>query len=132
MRRSWAREGQIEPLAALAAVSVVALALATYAGAFAGSIPEEANRNEAQTAADRVERAVTVGGVVDRSLLSTDAVEAAAPDGYHLNVTLVTRAGRVHAGPAAPATADGARRRVAARTDDAGATPGRLEVRVWS
>jgi len=129
MRRSSAREAQVEPLAALAAVSVVALALAVYAGAFEASLPGPAERNVAEDAADRVERAVTVGGVARRSELTAETLERVGPDGYHTNATLVTDERTYRAGPTAPATADTARRRVSVR--ESAVIPGRLEVRVW-
>jgi len=129
MRRSSAREAQVEPLAALAAVSVVALALATYAGAFEASLPGSSERNIAEDTADRVERGVTVGGVAHRSRLSVETLRRVSPEGYHVNATLVTDSGISRAGPAAPATAGTASRRVSVRTG--AVVPGRLEVRVW-
>lgn len=129
MRRSSAREAQVEPLAALAAVGVVALALATYAGAFEASLPEQAERSVAEDAADRVERAATVGGVARPSRLTAETLRRTGPEGYHVNATLVTDERTYRAGPAAPATADVARRRVSVRTG--AVVPGRLEVRVW-
>lgn len=129
MRHWSAREGQVEPLAALAAVAVVALALAAYAGAFEASVPGTADRNVAEDAADRVERAVTVGGVVRRSRLTPERIAPVGPEGYHVNVTLDGPLWTSHAGPTAPATADVASRRVSVRAD--GVVPAQLEVRVW-
>lgn len=130
MPRWSARSGQIEPVAALAGVCVVAVALAVYAGAFEASLPGPASRSVADPTADRIERAVTVGGVVRPERLAD--LTSAVPEGYATNVTLVTDDSRWTAGPAAPATADGASRRVSVRRSAASVVPGRLEVRVWS
>jgi len=129
VQRSSAREAQVEPLAALAAVSVVALALAAYAGAFEASLPGPSERNVAEDAADRVERAVTVGAVARPARLTGATLRHAGPEGYHVNATLATDERTHSAGPAAPASADTAKRRVSVRAD--AVVPGRLEVRVW-
>lgn len=130
MRRSSGR-GQTEPVAALVAVVVVALALATYAGAFAANLPGPIDRNHAQTAADRVERGVTVGGVVKADRLPA-AVER-GPAGYSVNATLtVGNRTTAAAGPTPPETADTASRRVSVHTGSSTVVPGRLEVSVWT
>lgn len=59
-RAATGRRGQLEPFAALAAVAVVALALAVFAGAFEASVPGPADRDVTEPTADRVERALTV------------------------------------------------------------------------
>ncbi|RLM67437.1 hypothetical protein DVK05_11980 [Halorubrum sp. Atlit-8R] len=61
---SAANRAAVEPIAALVAVIVVGLALGLYAGAFADAAPGE-DRTSAAAALDRVEDAVTVGGVVE-------------------------------------------------------------------
>lgn len=65
---SEADRGAVEPIAALAAVVVVGLALGLYAGAFADAAPDR-SRQTAEAALDRVERTTAVGGVVDPSRL---------------------------------------------------------------
>jgi hypothetical protein len=50
MRRWSASEGQTEPLAALVAVVVVALALSLYAGAFETALPGSADRKSGPVA----------------------------------------------------------------------------------
>jgi len=130
MRRSWAREAQVEPFAALAAVAVVGLALAAYAGAFEAAVPDPVDRNPAQSATDRVERGLTVGGVVRPGRLA-DATDA-GPSGYRVNATLATGETTLSAGPDAPETADTATRRVSVRRGPGAVAPGRLEVRVWT
>jgi hypothetical protein len=131
MRRSSARERcQTEPFAALAAVFVVALALSVWAGVFEGTLPGPVDRNVAEPTADRVERALTVAGVVrpDR----TESLHGTGAEGYELNVTLTADDERWSFGPAAPGTADVATRRVSVYTDPGAVSPGRLEVRVWT
>jgi hypothetical protein len=131
MRRSSARErGQTEPFAALVAVVVVALALSVWAGVFEASLPEPVDRDVAEPTADRVERALTVAGVVrpDR----TGSLNSTGPEGYELNVTLTADDDRWSVGPATPPTADMATRRVSVSDDSGSVTPGRLEVRVWT
>lgn len=61
---SAADRAAVEPVAALVAVVVVGLALGLYAGAFADAAPDE-DRSAAEAALDRVEEAITVGGVVE-------------------------------------------------------------------
>lgn len=130
MRRWSAREGQTEPLAALVAVVVVAVALSLYATAFDASLPTAPDRNAAQQATDRVERSITVGGVVRPSLLPS--ATASGPDGYRLNATLLVRDTTQRVGPPHPPTADSAGRRVSVRLGAGRVSPGRLEVRVWT
>jgi hypothetical protein len=130
MRRSSGREAQTEPLAAVVAVVVVALALALYVGAFEANLPGPVDRNHAEAAADRIERALTVGGVARPSRL-TAALDR-GPDGYRVNATLTVGDPAERAGPTAPETADTARRRVSVRTGPGRVEPGQLEVRVWT
>lgn len=128
--RRWSAEGQTEPIAALVAVVVVALALALYAGAFEANLPGSVDRDHAAAAADPLERAITVGGVARTGRLS-DALDR-GPDGYAVNATLSFGNRTEAAGPVAPDTADTASRRVSVRTGAREVVPGRLEVRVWT
>ena len=130
MRRSSAREAQTEPVAALVAVVVVALALAVYAGAFEANLPGPLDRNHAEAAADRVERAVTTGGVARPGRLP-DALDT-RPSGYELNASLTVGNRTEHAGPTPPKTADTASRRLSVRTGPGHVSPGRLKVCVWT
>lgn len=61
---STADRAAVEPLAALVAVAVVALALGLCAGALDDAAPDE-SRASAEAALDRAERVMSVGGVVD-------------------------------------------------------------------
>lgn len=142
------RTAQVEPTAALVAVFAVALGLSVYAGVLQGVIPEPGERAVAREAVDRVEEAASTTGVVDPRRL--DRGLAVAPDGYHLNATLVVGDRRWHAGPTPPATiryppdgpagdakarrgtgANVATRRVSARLDSGAIRPGRLAVVIW-
>jgi hypothetical protein len=124
------RRAQTEPFAALVAVVVVALALALYAGVLETSLPGPVDRDAAEPAADRVERALTVGGVARPARLG-DAT-AAGPDGYRMNLTLVTGVERRSVGPEPPVNSDNATRRVSVARGSGTVGPGRLEVRVWT
>ena len=129
MRRSSA-EAQTEPVTALVAVVVVALALAVYAGAFEANVPGPLDRNHAEPAADRVERAVTAGGVARPGRLP-DALDR-GPSGYETNATLTYGGRTEHAGPTPPETADTASRRLSVHISPGRAIPCRLDVRVWT
>ncbi|WP_418281244.1 DUF7285 family protein [Halorubrum sp. DTA98] len=61
--------GAVEPIAALVALVAVGAALGLYAGALGDAAPDR-ERNLATPTLDRVERAATVGGVVDPRRLS--------------------------------------------------------------
>ncbi|QPV63923.1 hypothetical protein I7X12_04635 [Halosimplex litoreum] len=130
MRRSSGREAQTEPLAAVVAVVVVALALSVYVGALEASLPGPVDRNHAETAADRIERALTVGGVARPDRLAT-ALDR-GPDGYRVNATLTVGDRTERVGPTSPEAVDTARRRVSVRIGPGRVEPGRLEVRVWT
>lgn len=130
VRRSSARSGQVEPVPALAAVAVVGLALALYAGGVERHVPESPDRTVAPSVADRVERALANGGVAHPTALPA-AVER-APDGFRVNATLAAGGERWAVGPVPPATAETDQRRVSTRIGPGRVRPGRLEVRVWT
>jgi hypothetical protein len=117
----------------------VALALSVWAGAFEGSLPEPVDRDLAEPTADRVERALTVGGIVRPGRLVRNGsagvpsrlVNRSAPEGYRLNVSIVGNGGRQSVGPAAPSTAEAATRRISVGRPGS-VSPARLEVRVWT
>lgn len=124
------RRAQTEPFAALAAVAVVALALALWAGAFEASLPGPVDRNVAEPTADRVERTLTVAGVVKPGRM--EGLNGTAPEGYRLNVTLTEGGDQWSFGPPAPKTADTATRRVGVYHGAGSVSAGRVEVRVWT
>lgn len=122
--------GQVEPLAALAAVFAVCAALTLYAGVLDTAMLTDQNRETATLAADRaVDRTSTVG-IVDPTTL--DRAMAAAPEGRHLNITVTSRGQRWQHGPIPPATAANATRRVSVRHGPGTIRPGRVRVVMWS
>lgn len=130
MSRSWDESGQVEPLAALAAVFAVCVGVSLYAGALDGALVESADPDRADHALDAVERNLSTLGVVYPRRLGS--VLAVAPSGYRMNVTLVTDDRRWSVGTAPPTTAQAATRRVSVRSAPARLRPGRLRVVLWS
>lgn len=121
---------QVEPLAALAAVLAVGVALSLYAGALeTAMLSLGSDREMASTAADRL-LDETSGVAVVRPPID-DAATTARPAGHDLNATLRAdeRAWRV--GPSLAGAADCERRRVSVRTAPGAVDPGLLEVCVW-
>ncbi|MHB9288393.1 hypothetical protein ACKVMT_15290 [Halobacteriales archaeon Cl-PHB] len=126
MRRSLAR-GQVEPVAALAAVFAVCAGLAVYAGAVGGLLGGD-DREVAETALDAAARDAGPPGVVTVDGLRSVAV---APHGWTANLTLRTAAQRIHLGPTPPDDAQRASRQVAVRLAPGRIRPGSLTVEVW-
>jgi hypothetical protein len=129
----WApvNRGQVEPLAALAAVFAVTAAFGLYTGTLQAALPEATGADLAPTALDAVaEAASDRTGVVDPTHLST--APAVGPEGRRLNATLTAADRRWGAGPPIPAAAsDRATRRVAVDTASNRTAVGRLRVVVW-
>jgi len=125
--------GQVEPLAALAAVFAVGVGLTLYAGALGETLPRlSTDRDVAPTATDRLTAEASALGAVDPPLEGPAA--AARPAGHRLNATLRTAASTWHAGPTLPgrsAPTECERRRVTARVAPGRIRPARLEVCVW-
>ena len=128
MLRSSARRGQVEPLAAIAAVFALGVGLTVYAGALTDALPG-GSEPSVQPTLGSAERAVSDGGVVDPGRLT--AARAATPDGHRLNATLETDERRWHLGPTPPGTARNGTARVSVRTAPGRVRPGRLTVRIW-
>jgi hypothetical protein len=128
----WAgRRGQIEPLAAIAAVFLVGAGLAVYAGVLDDvAFGADDDRAVADTTLDTVARAVECGGVVDPNRFGV--VRERGPAGYRLNATLETAERRWHVGPKATASATNASERVSVQVGAGRVRPGRLVVRVWT
>jgi hypothetical protein len=122
--------GQVEPLATLGAVVVVATALTVYAGVLTGVLPEKRARPPVEPTADSVERVLSAGGVVHPERKSR--VSTVVPEGYRLNATIQTANRTWKVGPDAPASAASATRQVSVRLTAKRLTPGRLEVRLWT
>lgn len=125
MSRSSAR-GYVEPLAALAAVFAVTVGLAVYVGALDRPL-RPTDRPVAETVLDELTTEAGTMGVVDVEAFAS----ASPPAGWHANVTLATRDGRLSRGPIPPADADRATRRVSVRLAPGTIRPGRLTVVAW-
>lgn len=122
--------GQVEPLAALAAVFAVGVGLALYAGALDSTLATlGTDRTVAPAATDRFVAAASTFGVVDPPL--EDALAASRPTGHRLNATLRTANETWAAGPRTPGRAACERRRVGARVAPGRVRPARLEVCAW-
>lgn len=120
--------GQTSPTVALVAVAMVCLGVSLYASVLSG-VDVTPDRNLARPTLERVHDALAPAGVVSPGRLREAA--DGGPTGYRLNVSVVASGSRWHLGPAMPARADRAARRVAVRTPDDGVEPGVLRVRVW-
>ena len=110
MSRWSGRRGQVEPLAAIAAVFLVGAGLTLYAGVLEERLAGDDERAVADAALGTVERAVTDEGVVEPRRLGR--IRSVGPAGYELNVTLEER--------------------VSVHTGTGRVRPGRLVVRVWT
>ncbi|MFB6105487.1 MAG: hypothetical protein ABEJ70_00800 [Halobacteriaceae archaeon] len=126
MSRSSGR-GQVEPLAALAALAVLGVTLSAWAGAFAAVRPDPPERDVAPATLQRsVERLRSNGSVRPGRL---DLVDP--PTGYRLNATLRAAGRRWSRGPTPPTDAGAAGRTVPVRVAATRVRPGRLRVVVW-
>jgi hypothetical protein len=128
MRRSSAR-GQVEPLAALAAVLAVSAGLVVYAGVLDDAIPARPQPETPAAILDGVHRSLTEAGVTSPDRLSV--APASVPEGWHANVTVTADSDQWHAGPTPPGSADRRTRRVSVRTSPGTVRPGQLRVVVW-
>lgn len=132
MSRWSGRRGQIEPVAAIAAVFLVGAGLAVYAGVL-GDVALHSRDDQqavAATTLETVDRTVERSGVIDPDRF--DAVRTVGPAGYTVNVTLETADERWHVGPPPVASATNASERVSVHVDEGRVRPGRLVVRVWT
>lgn len=130
MSRSSAREAQTEPLAALAAVLVVGLAVGLYADAMAAVEPAPAEGATADAVLQSVYDAITEDGAARPGRVP--AATAAGPPGRDVNVTLSAGGRTWRSGPTPPSDAADADRRTPVRLDRWTVRPGRLQVVVWS
>ncbi|WP_276260940.1 DUF7285 family protein [Haloglomus litoreum] len=123
--------GQVEPLAALAAILAVTAGFGLYTGALHAAVPTPAEPGLAPTALDAVAGAASdPTGVVDPERLSPAL--AAGPDRKLVNATLDAGRRRWTVGPPVPDDArDRARRRVAVDTGPNRTAVGTLRVVVW-
>lgn len=122
--------GQTEPLAALAAVFVVAIGLSVYAGVIDDALTGSPDRDLAEPTLDRIERSIAPAGVVQPSRL--DGASEHGPDGHRMHVTVAAGNRRWTAGPTPPnATADRAETRIAVEIAKTRVEPGTLRVVTW-
>ncbi|MFB6267035.1 MAG: hypothetical protein ABEI31_05190 [Halodesulfurarchaeum sp.] len=125
---SSARRGQVEPLPALIALAVFAIALSVYGVAFANVTLGGHATSEGAILTNAL-ASVTEGTVVRPHRL--EAGLASAPDGHRLAI-VVRVDGRVwRAGPSPPTDARTITRTVLVQTAD-GARPGRIRVSTWT
>lgn len=128
MRRSSGR-GQVEPLAALAAVLAVSTGLVLYAGTLGDAVPGEPDDETPAEILDSVHRSLQTTGVSSPTKLN--AAMAAVPEGWQANVTLAAGGERWRRGPTPPESADRETRRVSVRLAPQRIEPGQLRVVVW-
>lgn len=122
------RRGQVEPLAALAALFAVCVGLSVYAVVLADAgRPTERDLAEPTLAA--VDDVVSVGGIVHPSRL--DRALASGPSGWRLNVTVAADDARWTAGPSPTVVGDRSSRRVSVRLGPGRVRAGHLRVVVW-
>lgn len=129
MSSSWGR-GQVEPLAALAAVFAVGVGMSLYVGALDTTLPRLiSDREVAPAAADRMTAEASSFGAVDPPL--EDSAATARPSGHALNATLRTKGVEWTGGPPTPSDAECEHRDVSVRIAPGRIRPGGLEVCVW-
>ena len=122
--------GQVEPLAALAAVFAVGVGLTLYVGALDTTLPRlTSDREVAPAAADRLTAEASSFGAVDPPL--EESVAAARPTGFELNATVRTKDAEWTSGPPTPSDAECEHRGVSVRVAPGCVRPGGLEVCVW-
>lgn len=120
--------GQVEPLAALAALFAVCVGITTYAAVLADT-GHVGDRDRAGPALAAVEDAVTVRGVVHPDRL--ERARDRGPSGMQLNVTVATERRRWTHGPPPGQQADRAVTAVSVRLGPGRLRTGRLRVAVW-
>ena len=125
---SAGRRGQVEPLAALAALFAVCVGLSVYAVVVADT-GRPTDRDLAGPALATVDDAVSVRGVAHPARL--DRALDSRPSGTRLNVTLTTDGRAWAVGPTPAVHGDRASRRVSVRLGPGRIRAGRLRVVVW-
>lgn len=122
------RRGQVEPIAAIAAVFAIAVGFALYAGV-ASEVAPEREGTDAEATMHRLEARALSDGI----LSAPPAINASALSrpGEAVNVTVETEAGSWAAGPEPPGETEVARRPVTVRVDAGRQVPGWLRLEVW-
>ncbi|MEF8813060.1 MAG: hypothetical protein V5A55_04500 [Halovenus sp.] len=122
--------GQVEPLAAIAAVLAVGAGLALYAGAVDDVFEADSDRETADIALDRgIDALSETGIVVPETINRTRDI---GPAGWHLNVTVRAQGVNRSVGPTPPPRAERASERVGVRAGPGVVNPGRVRVVVWT
>lgn len=129
MPRWSVRRGQVEPLAALAAVFVLGVALGSYTLAYDAAIPGAPQRDPARPALKRVLTVLRPDGVVRPARL--DRARDPIPDVFRANVSVRVGNTTWAVGPRPPTDADAATRTVPVRVAPGTVRPGHVEVQVW-
>lgn len=142
MSRSWARSrrdptgspdaerGQVEPLAALAAVLAVGIALLLYADALSVASPSPTDPGVANATLDPVQDELSEGPVANPERIAEAA--QAGPDGHRITVVLSTDEYTWSVGPVPPERAEDAKRPTSVRVAPGRIEPGQLRVVVWT
>lgn len=149
MSRSWVRSrgdavdpgstterGQTEPLAALAAVLAVGIALVLYVDALSVASPSPTSPGVANATLYPVQDELSDGPVAEPNRISS--TRGVGPDGYRINVTLTADGRTWSAGPVPPEEVTDTRRtEEASRPTSVRVAPGRIEpgqlkVVVWT
>ena len=120
--------GQVEPLAALAAVFAVGAGLAVYGGVLEQVTPGEPTRTVAEEVTDGLVRVDPIPAIRPASI---DGLEAVTPPGWQANLTIRTGSLTRRIGPSPPPDAAEAIRLVSVVVAPTRVRPGRLRVRVW-
>lgn len=120
--------GQVEPVVALPALTVLCIGFSLYAVVLQGAIVP-ADRDVAGPTLERVEDRLTAAGVAEPARLSR--ATGSGPDDFELNVTLDAAGQHWTAGPAPPPTAATARRSLGVRIAPGEVRAGTLRVAVW-
>ncbi len=132
MRRWSPDRAQTEPIAAIVAVFAVCLGLLTYTGILGSAMPKS-ERTLAPTTLSAVQRTISSNGIVRPDHLADGL--SAAPDGYHLNVSLSVGPRAWHEGPTPPqnpdSRSDSATVTVSAKIAPGSIRPGTLRVVIW-
>ena len=142
MSHSWARSrgaksapcpgtrGQVEPLAALAAVLAVGIALVLYADALSVASPSPTDPGVANATLDPVQDELSEGAVANPDRISSAA--ETGPAGHRVNVTLSAGDRSWSAGPTPPPETEEASRPTSVRVAAGRIEPGQLRVVVWT
>lgn len=125
----WSGRGQVEPLAALAAVLAVTAGMVVYADVLDERVPTTSDRDVAETTVERVATTLRTTGVADPGRL--DTARATIPAGWTGNLTLRAGGKRWTRGPTPPAESQRATRRLSVAVAPMELRPGQLRVVIW-